>query len=930
MTVLWSSSENRGIHFSLLLLTAFSLCLGFKSCKQGIASDEDSIQTKKIPAIGSLETILKESPADLGYVNDSNWFKFPPPAHLDWEFDGVVAGVGVDSEDNVYVTHRGNNTPKLTVWNPDGTFQRIFPGPIPVRPHFVKIDKYDNVWLIDDGGHCIYKMNHDGEVLLTLGEPGVKGFDNYHYNHPTDVDWDKDGNIYVTDGDNSEPESVNRRVLKYDSEGNFIKKWGRIGENAGQFNYPHSIFFDSEETVFVCDRNNWRIQVFDKEGNQEANWIHIGRVYVMVEDENGDYFVSDGMNGRITKFTREGTVIGFFETPESEGGDRYSLRNAHSLAMNSKGDLFTGTYQGWVEKWIAPEKKSFADLGSLLPVPDGTFTMGNPNDDGEYAEFPMHEVTLSEYWIGKYEVTNMEYANILNWAMAKGKISQTSGIITVNGEPLIDMDSEETRISYASGKFYTEVLDGYSMAYHPVQVGWYGGAMYCNWLSERHGLESCYDTETWRADFTKDGFHLPMEAQWERAAGWNAEEGRQIKFANGYDEIKCSNANFQNNKVNCNPLGLSQTPETTPVGFFNGENGTMDSRSPVGCYDMSGNLREWMNDWGRRIYTAEPIENPTGIHGENLDHSGTNAVLRGGGWYRYDGGNRSCDRGYQPPATLKNGFRIVQSIGISSADQLDAEIVSEERRKGSGKESKAGEIVAGNLSIDLGQGVKMTFAEIPAGEFDMGSEHHEEGPVHHVMISKSYFLGQTEVTQEQYRAVMAESPSFFIGDDLPVEMVNWEQAVEFCNKLSDISGHTCRLPTESEWEYAAMAGTMTDFCYGNDLDAGMANFFGKYPAGKGKPGIFRGRTIGVGRFEPNVWKLYDMHGNVWEWCSDWYSGSYKNAARVDPQGPETGNFKLIRGGCWCYSARFARSSSRRRIAPGSILNNVGFRVLVEK
>lgn len=306
--------------------------------------------------IGSPEEILKKSPAELGYKNVPNWLKFPPPDHPDWEFDGIVAGVGVDSKDNVYVTHRGKRTPPLTVWNPDGSLLRVFPTPKLTRPHMVNIDKDDNdtVWLVDDGGHCIYKLNQEGKVLLTLGEPGVKGFDNHHYNHPTDIGWDLSGNLYVTDGDSTEPEAPNRRVLKYDKNGKFIKTWGSKGQAKGQFDYPHSVLVDTKETVFVCDRNNWRMQVFDKEGNQEANWTHIGRVYKIRETKDGSYFVSDGKTGRITKFKRDGTVIGFFETPDKEPGERGGLRNAHSLAICSNGDLLTGTYQGWVERWKAP------------------------------------------------------------------------------------------------------------------------------------------------------------------------------------------------------------------------------------------------------------------------------------------------------------------------------------------------------------------------------------------------------------------------------------------------------------------------------------------------------------------------------------------------------------------------------------------------
>lgn len=305
--------------------------------------------------VGSPEKILKESPADLGYMHIPNWLQFPPPDHRDWVFDSIVAGVAVDSQDNVYVSHRGNNAPRLTVWKPDGSFLKVFPGPETTRPHLVNIDEADNVWWVDDGGHCVYKMDQQGNILRIMGKPGVSGFDDYSYNRPTDISWDQQGNLYVTDGDNSNPDTPNRRVLKYDENGKFVKTWGSKGQALGQFDYPHSVFVDSGGSLFVCDRNNWRIQVFDTDGNQEANWTHIGRVYQMCEDANGDYFVSDGQTGRITKFKRDGTVLGFFESPDKENGAEGSLNNAHSLAICSNGDLITGLYQGRVNRWKAPE-----------------------------------------------------------------------------------------------------------------------------------------------------------------------------------------------------------------------------------------------------------------------------------------------------------------------------------------------------------------------------------------------------------------------------------------------------------------------------------------------------------------------------------------------------------------------------------------------
>ena len=306
-------------------------------------------QKKEVAKIGGPETVMAVSPADLGYTNAEGWLKFPPEEYTDWKWDGVVAGVGVDSKGLVYVSHRGDSTPRLTVWNPDGTLNRVFPGPETVRPHYIKFDEQDNVWWVDDGGDCIHKMTQEGEILMTLGEYGIEGDDKYHFSGVSDIGWDATGDLYVTDGDRN-----NRRVVKYDKSGKYITQWGSKGQEPGQFDYPHSLFVEPDGTVYVCDRNNYRIQVFDKNGKQEANWTHIGRVYQIVRNKEGDFFVSDGFAGRITKFNRKGEVLGFFEYGK-EDGERGGLKNAHSLAICPNGDLITGTYQGWVERWKAPQ-----------------------------------------------------------------------------------------------------------------------------------------------------------------------------------------------------------------------------------------------------------------------------------------------------------------------------------------------------------------------------------------------------------------------------------------------------------------------------------------------------------------------------------------------------------------------------------------------
>ena len=214
------------------------------------------------------------------------------------------------------------------------------------------------------------------------------------------------------------------------------------------------------------------------------------------------------------------------------------------------------------------------------------------------------------------------------------------------------------------------------------------------------------------------------------------------------------------------------------------------------------------------------------------------------------------------------------------------------------------------------------------GEFTMGSPGTESDRIdnetqHGVSITKPFYLGVTEVTQEQYQKVMGTNPSQFKGPQNPVEKVSWADAVEFCGKLSAMpaektSGHVYRLPTEAEWEYACRSGTTTAYGFGDD-----ASRLGDY-------GWFDGnsdsKTHPVGEKKPNAWGLYDMHGNVWEWCQDWY-GDYPSGSATDPTGATSGSFRVGRGGSWNNFARSCRSAYRNRSAPGDRYDGLGFRVL---
>jgi formylglycine-generating enzyme required for sulfatase activity len=241
-------------------------------------------------------------------------------------------------------------------------------------------------------------------------------------------------------------------------------------------------------------------------------------------------------------------------------------------------------------------------------------------------------------------------------------------------------------------------------------------------------------------------------------------------------------------------------------------------------------------------------------------------------------------------------------------------------------------------------GIKLVL--IPKGTFMMGSPGSEIGPEnkqtqHEVTISKDYYLGVTEVTQGQYEKVMGTNPSFFQGDKVaernpdtdrvikevdssnhPVEQVSWGDAIDFCKKLSDLpgekaAGRVYRLPTEAQWEYACRAGSKSAYSFGESSKS-----LGDYAWFAGKS---NGQTHPVGEKKATAWGLYDMQGNVFEWCSDWYD-EYPKGAVSDPTGPKEGSLRVFRGGCWDGVAELCKSADRAWGLPSSRIYGIGFRV----
>ena len=230
---------------------------------------------------------------------------------------------------------------------------------------------------------------------------------------------------------------------------------------------------------------------------------------------------------------------------------------------------------------------------------------------------------------------------------------------------------------------------------------------------------------------------------------------------------------------------------------------------------------------------------------------------------------------------------------------------------------------AEGVTLDLGGGVSMRFNPIPAGRFTMGSPPEERGRDNDelqrpVTITKPFYMGIHAVTQLQWLTIMGTSPSRFSGIDLPVERVSWDDAAEFCKKLSEKTGRTVRLPTEAEWEYACRAGTTTAFNTGDDIKPEQANFNESR----------KKQTTPVGSYPANALGLFDMHGNVWEWCADWY-GFYPEGAATDPKGPERSPLRTLRGGSWSRYPRYCRSANRSWLGPDSRDDDIGFRAALD-
>ena len=420
-------------------------------------------------------------------------------------------------------------------------------------------------------------------------------------------------------------------------------------------------------------------------------------------------------------------------------------------------------------------------------------------------------------------------------------------------------------------------------------------AMYVNWNDATAFCQKLTDLER-KAGTLKAGesYHLPTEAQWEYAC----RAGTTTEYSFGDDEKQLGEyAWFNGNAFDAGEKYAHK------VG--------MKKPNPAGLFDMHGNVLEWCSDWSPAVLPGG--SDPAG------PRSGSVRVLRGGAWTNSPVYCRSAMTrdGVVPSGRYPIlGFRVARS---------HSNMIVEKRRQGT-QAKPAPQVAAAERPVQLGvksNSIGMELVGIPAGKFTIGEG---DGAVD-VTLLKPFWLGKTEVTQRQFRKVMGTEPwldkAVVIGEDNPATCVDWDAATAFCQRLTDTdhkngklpADESYRLPTEAEWEYACRAGTTTAFSFGDDVKQ-----LDEYAWFSGNTAV-EAYPHAVGLKKPNPWGLHDMHGNVWEWCSEWLSDSVTGGTA----GVVWADERVARGGCY-QDSDVCRSTSRFFHPTDTTLNDLGFRV----
>jgi DNA-binding beta-propeller fold protein YncE len=278
------------------------------------------------PAWSQALTPLPAGVPQLAYRVDPGWPELPEGWNL-----LATPDVAVDSEGHVYVFHRGPHP--IIEMDAQGKFVRAWGDGLFVSPHGLRFDRAGNLWAADNGAHFVAKLDRRGRFTMFLGRHGVKGETDDLFNAPTDIGFASNGDFFVTDG------YGNSRVVKFSKEGRFLKAWGKRGTAPGEFNTPHTVVVDKADRVYVGDRQNYRIQIFDTDGNFQTEWKHVGSPWGLAFAPDGNLLMADGWNDRVLKLDLDGKILGVLGGPGRMPGQ---FRFVHHLSVGLRGELYVG------------------------------------------------------------------------------------------------------------------------------------------------------------------------------------------------------------------------------------------------------------------------------------------------------------------------------------------------------------------------------------------------------------------------------------------------------------------------------------------------------------------------------------------------------------------------------------------------------------
>lgn len=540
---------------------------------------------------------------------------------------------------------------------------------------------------------------------------------------------------------------------------------------------------------------------------------------------------------------------------------------------------------------------------------------------------PAHRVRLTKpFYMGTAEVTVGQFRQFADASGYKTEAEQ--GLDA--GESIKGRSISTWRKPMAWRKDYKQQDD------EPVLHLCYNDCVaFCEWLSKQEGVEYC----------------LPTEAEWE----YGCRAGTTTPWSFG-DRAAANQVAQEYAWWSEAPQGRHEVPRSVAQGKPNA----------FGLYDMHGNVWEYVADWWHRMsYKESPLNDPTGPDQQD-ELNRLRRIIRGSSfdWDSWGGDSayrmRIGQRSTQHPHM---GFRVAMRIkgvaGVPLAVDPDGERRSKQRDPGADCKEVLAALRAGaikdtlpkQLTIDVADGIRMEFVLIPAGSFLMGSDKgpQDERPVHRVVISKPFYMAKYELTQGQWEALMGKHPWLeelrqakaddAVAPHKAMDTLSFTACQEFIGKLrAKVPGREFALPTEAQWEYACRAGSTSEFHFGDEAAAlGDYGWFHGNMNWVGQPG-FQGKLFyhDVGAKKPNAFGLYDMHGGVWEWCADWYDEDYYfDSPLADPTGPQSGRFRVLRGGSWFRYAKYARSAYRKFFHPDgdgdattAYINDFGCRVVI--